>query len=170
MTQDIFKEQIVKRKTQPKDLVLKCIVVFAYFAIAIVLNTIAHGIGLGGMGLIIYLGAAFLGYMTLGRSNVEYEYSVTNGDLDIDIIINKKSRKRALSINAKNIEVMAHSSQNQHITQSGKTRYYTSRTTDDTYTFVIKEKNEYVKIVFEPNEGIIEAIGKKMSRSKLHLK
>ena len=40
--------------------------------------------------------AVLLGIYTISKFNIEYEYALTNGDLDIDMIISQKKRKRLL--------------------------------------------------------------------------
>ena len=48
---------------------------------------------------IIVAGALFGAYKLTTLFNIEYEYIVTNGVLDVDKIVNKSSRKRYLSLN-----------------------------------------------------------------------
>lgn len=52
---------------------------------------------LGTFSLLLAAGALFGAYKLCTRFNLEYEYIVTNGTMDIDKIINKSSRKRILS-------------------------------------------------------------------------
>lgn len=168
--QDIFKEQIVKRKTPPLDMVIKSAMVFGYFVVALLLQAVLAGIGLDPLVIFVYMGAIFLSWFTLGKLKVEYEYVLTNGELDIDMITNKRSRKRVLTVDLKNVELMVHHSKQTMITQQGKMVRYDSGTGGDTYVFVMKKQNAYVLVSFEPNEAMIDAIGRKMGRSKLHLK
>lgn len=168
--QDIFKEQIIRRKPQPKDMVAKIGMIIGYFILAIALDLVLAIVGIGGFFFPLFVGAIYLSYVTIGRLKVEYEYSITNDELDIDAIVNRKSRKRMISINLKEVEVMAHNSKKEKVRQEGKIKDYSSGTNDDTYMFIAKKDNENFRVIFEPNEGILEAIGKKMSRSKLHLK
>ena len=52
-------------------------------------------------------GLIFLIYYIITLRNIEYEYAVTNGDLDIDIIINQSKRKRLFSASCKEFEAVA---------------------------------------------------------------
>ena len=52
---------------------------------------------LGSFSFLLIAGALFGAFKLSCRFNVEYEYIVTNGTMDIDKIINKSSRKRVLS-------------------------------------------------------------------------
>ena len=51
----------------------------------------------GSFSFLLIAGALFGAFKLSCRFNVEYEYIVTNGTMDIDKIINKSSRKRVLS-------------------------------------------------------------------------
>ncbi|MEE1239125.1 MAG: DUF6106 family protein [Acutalibacteraceae bacterium] len=52
---------------------------------------------LGNFSLLFIAGVLYGTYKLAGLFNIEYEYIVTNGTMDIDKIINKSSRKRMLS-------------------------------------------------------------------------
>ena len=52
----------------------------------------------GSFGLIIVCGIFWGAWKLSSKLNIEYEYIITNGTMDIDKIINKSSRKRMCSI------------------------------------------------------------------------
>ena len=53
---------------------------------------------------IITVAAVWGGVYLTKMLNVEYEYIVTNGDFDVDIITSKSKRRRVISFNCKDIE------------------------------------------------------------------
>lgn len=103
---DIFCEHMVRHKKNSKDyLIMGLIVICAIFvstAAFVLLFPILMGLEIFAM-LAIWYGA----YVLIGRTNIEYEYILTNGVLDIDKIMSKKARKRVISIDFKNIETCA---------------------------------------------------------------
>ena len=40
----------------------------------------------------------------IGSQNIEYEYCVTNGDIDVDCIIARRKRKRIVSVSGRKVE------------------------------------------------------------------
>ncbi len=98
--QDTFFEQIVAIKKTGKEYaafigiwLLTAIIVFLLFITNI----------LGPLTLILCFGIVYGAYWLSTKLNVEYEYIITNGTMDIDKIINKSSRKRILSFELSNV-------------------------------------------------------------------
>ena len=56
---------------------------------------------------VIWFGAVWGAYKIISGRNLEYEYLLTGGDLDVDKIINKSRRARIISVRRREIEVMA---------------------------------------------------------------
>ncbi len=98
--QVIFFEQIVKKKKTPAELAATVAIWAAGWLLCAAL------IWLGFMffqffmlALLAAVGVIYGTFKLAARLNLEYEYSVTNGTLDIDKIINRADRKRMISVN-----------------------------------------------------------------------
>ena len=104
------------------------------------------------------------------RMNVEFEYVYFNGDLDIDKIMNMQSRKRVFSTNIKEMEVIAPTgSVELHPYQRTKTLDYSTQNPEDkTYEMVTLFKGETVKVIFNPNEKILNGM-KNMTPRKVFI-
>lgn len=91
------------------------------------------------------------------RMNLEFEYIYFNGELDIDKIMAQESRKRVFSTTIKDVEVIAPTgSVELHPYQRLKTYDFSSgRSGAKTYELVTVEKGRKVRIVFEPDEEIL---------------
>ena len=91
------------------------------------------------------------------RMNVEFEYVFFNGDLDIDKIMNMQSRKKMFTTNIKEMEVLAPSgSVELHPYQRTKTLDFSSQNSNDkVYEMVTMFKGQTVKVLFNPNEKIL---------------
>lgn len=92
------------------------------------------------------------------RMDVEYEYLFVNGDLDIDKIMHKARRKRVCSVNINDVEILAPAdSGDARQYQRAKTQDYTSASgSKNVYALVVNEKGVLKKILFEPNDTIVE--------------
>ncbi len=92
---DTFFEQITAVKKSGKDIAAITGIWLLAFIICFLL-VLFMGY-LGSFSFLLIAGALFGAFKLSCRFNVEYEYIVTNGTMDIDKIINKSSRKRVLS-------------------------------------------------------------------------
>ena len=98
---DKFKEQLVLiENTNLYKMVKVITIIFLILGVAIM--------ALGGAipGLILLISAIVMFYMKR-YLYVEYEYILTNGDIDIDAIYEIKARKRVISFNLKDITLLA---------------------------------------------------------------
>lgn len=91
------------------------------------------------------------------RMNVEFEYVYFNGDLDIDRILDMQSRKRVFSTNIKEMEVIAWAgSVELQPYQRYKVLDFSTKNPDDkAYEMVTQFKGETVRVLFNPNEKIL---------------
>lgn len=92
---DTFFEQITAVKKSGKDIAAITGIWLLAFIICFLL-VLFMGY-LSSFSFLLIAGALFGAFKLSCRFNVEYEYIVTNGTMDIDKIINKSSRKRVLS-------------------------------------------------------------------------
>lgn len=96
---DIFSEQLVVRKKDGKDI----LIVLGYAVLALALSFVLTVI-LGAFSFVFVCGTWFGAWWLMTRRNIEYEYIITSAILDIDKIVAKRSRKRIVSIDLKEIE------------------------------------------------------------------
>lgn len=95
-TNDSFFEQIVRIKKTTKT----AFAVIGIWALALLLTFLIFTIliplipSLASISIFLCFGIAYGAYWLSNKFNVEYEYIITNGWMDIDKIINKSSRKR----------------------------------------------------------------------------
>lgn len=102
------------------------------------------------------------------RLNIEYEYVFCDGQLDFDKIMGKVKRKTALKIDFDQVEMMA--PENSHSLDSFKNakleiRDFTSGTKEaKPYVIIYRDGEKAIKILFEPNEKMINCIKMKHPR------
>lgn len=103
---DTFFEFLVKRKKSVKDVLIIALVLFATTAIVFLLTYI-YLTPFSMFALPLQALVIFLCYKLITSRNIEFEYCVTNGDLDVDKIANRQKRTRVLTVEAKSISIMA---------------------------------------------------------------
>jgi hypothetical protein len=148
---------VVKRKTFKDNLIVAGIILGTFIAIVAVLNVPI--IAKLGMGLFLAAGFIYLAYRLITARNVEFEYVVTNGELDIDKIVSKRKRKRVFSASCKEFDILAKvkSSNFNHNVQEIKKRIDASSSLDspDAYFATLNYKGEKTVIIFEPDERML---------------
>ncbi|WP_058486093.1 DUF6106 family protein [Defluviitalea phaphyphila] len=167
---DIFKEQLVHKNKTKKDKIISGLIILGAIFIILLSISIIRNLTLL---IILILIAGYGAYWFIQRQNIEYEYVFTNGDLDIDKIINKSSRKRVLSTSVKNFEIMAHVEDKNYeheLSNFEKILDFSSgEVKSNTYAALFMYENQKVKMIFEPNEEILKGILNYIPR-KLHIK
>ena len=150
---EFLTEQLVKR-TQSIATTLKKV---GLIAVTVILAFLGMSIPLLIWAAVIMI---FVDVFLFKRMNVEFEYVFFNGDLDIDKIMNMQSRKKVFSTNIKEMEVIAPTgSVELHPYQRTKTLDYSTQNPEDkTYEMVTLFKGETVKVIFNPNEKIINGM------------
>lgn len=155
---DTFIEKLVARKKTAKDSLLTAgILVAAIFLI--MLSLTVKVINQLGLGIFLAAGLIYLGYRLVQARNVEYEYIVTNGDLDIDRIVAQRKRKRIFSASCKEFDVLSPVKSNSfsQSVQSIKNRIDASSSIDspDAYFATLNYKGEKTVVIFEPDERML---------------
>lgn len=150
---DFYTEQLVKKQTTMKDIFIKAFLValaiVSVFAVLMIPVAII-------IPIVVIAAVVFL----IRRLDVEYEYLYVNGDLDIDKIMHKAKRKKVFSTNISNMELLAPEGASE-LNQYGNARVldYSSGMADARrYVLVSAENGQITKLVFEPNDTIIEGI------------
>lgn len=151
---DTFNEQIIKIRTNAKTLAVRVGIWLA----AILLSTVFF-MFLKYIGSIILLLEVLLfwGALKLTRlTSVEYEYILTNGELDIDKITAQSSRKRIVTINCADIEKIGKYQSGMQL--HGKL-YICCNENDNAYYIITRDKqNNSVCLVIAPEEKMKNGI------------
>lgn len=154
---DNFYEQLV---TTYKTGTYKLVNGLFYFFGIVALLALSANILLFGVCIAIAVGAFFL----KRTMYVEYEYVFTNGEFDIDKIIEMKKRSRVFSFDIKNVELLA-LEESQYVRDFGnkpdKVMNLFPKTTDKkVYVAMITGGTERVQLRFVPDEEFIELLYK----------
>ncbi|NLM62183.1 MAG: hypothetical protein GX193_08930 [Clostridiales bacterium] len=160
---DVFVEQIIEKRQDLKSTLKKLGIFFAALLISSVFLVI---------GILRFIFPAVFALCMYGAfrfvkdQNIEFEYSFTNGELDIDRIIGRRKRKSELSVRVRKFEIMApmvEKYRKEYETQNivrivdassspvSGSRWF-ARFNDDSGLTTL--------LIFEPNERLINAISK----------
>ena len=91
-------------------------------------------------------------YLLMSMQNIEYEYILTNSEIDIDKIMSKKARKRIASFDFKEINICANINDNEH------NHDYKNVTVSKTYFVDYSQDSENYRVLFQPTSKMIESI------------
>ena len=150
---DFYTEQLVKKRPDMKYLAIKVgLILITVIAFLIVL--------VFPIGIILPILAIVLDVIMFRRLNVEYEYLYVNGDLDVDKIMSRAKRKRMFSMNVSEMELLAPAAAPElRQYQNARTLDFSSGTGQaKLYTLVVADHGELKKVIFEPNETIVEGL------------
>ena len=166
---DVFKEQLIKRSVTNKDRLAQVgIITGVVLVIVVTVNIVPQ------LALVITAAVGFVAYIFIGRLKKEYEYIFTNGELDIDVIYNRSSRKRVFSGNVRDFELMAHiddpNHKNSFATAKEKRDYSAGIPSERSYSFLTNYNGKRTAIIIEPNDEILNVISKALTMRKFYPK
>ncbi len=149
-----YVEQLVKQKMTTKSMLIVAGLVFLSFVSVVVGLFILPGM------FIIPVVVIFLAYYFGKRfTSLEFEYVYYNGEVDIDRIMGMESRKRFVTISAKDMEILAPSGSSAlQPYQNLKVYDCSTNTGAHAYEVVTEKKGQKVRIIFEPNKEILDGM------------
>ncbi|HHW49761.1 MAG TPA: hypothetical protein GXX14_14250 [Clostridiaceae bacterium] len=156
---DVFMEKIVARKKGPKDFLFSVGVILAGLIIAFITLQIPI---LNSFFVLILVGVIYGIYYLITSRNIEFEYIVTNGYLDIDKIIARRKRKRIFSADCKDFDIVAKfnrfGSGSNVLQNSQKTiEAVSSMESNGIYYITLNYKGEKTTVLFEPDERMLKS-------------
>jgi len=168
---DVFKEQMVKQATTMKAnlvkagaIVLTVIIFFVCFSIQSLQTFFPF----------ILLAVGFGDYLLFGMFNCEFEYILTNGDLDVDVIYGKSRRKRVFTGDLKSVEIMCHVDDMGYEavfkTAVVKKDCSDGKPSKNTYKFVAPCKGKMMAITFTPNDEMLKLMMPYLGQRRLSMK
>lgn len=154
---DVFCEYMVKRKKKSIDLLYEFVCLFIALCLSSLIFLLFFGRVMG-FEVFMIAGVWYLAIRFLGKTNVEYEYTLTNNILDIDRIIAKKTRKRVITIDFSEVEACRHAS------DADKNRDVPFKTMDmsgdltenNVYLIDFSKDGEKCRAFFRPNTKILK--------------
>ena len=163
---DLFAECLVKKGKTGKDVMMKAgsvalVVVLALLSIFFMVFLVP----------VTILAAVLVYFLVFPRTDIEYEYLYVNGELDVDVIMGKKKRKKLKSFDLNQADLVAplHSRRMEYYNQNTRMKtldYSSGSESEKRYAMIIKADQQNCRVILEPDEDMIEMM-KKSAPSKV---
>jgi len=157
---DAFIEKIVHRKKTTKDHLVSGLIIFGsiFLALAIMIVLTEY---IMQFAFLLSVGAVYLGIRLQSRTNIEFEYLVTNGALDIDKIISQRKRVRIFSADCKEFDAIGRvKSKNYgpHVTNGAEQIFAGTNMASESLYFVnMSYKGKKTVLFFEPDQRMLDS-------------
>lgn len=154
---DSFAEQIVQLRTTSKDWAIIALISVATIVVGTGLVLLSFALGIA-MLAIFALVLYFSWWLIRGQSK-ECEYCIVNGDLDIDLIIARRKRRRLVSVHGRNIETALPYKPEQFATKHFDRTVMAASSPDaeGVWAFTYRsKKNGHTLVLFQPDQRILE--------------
>ena len=162
---ELYTEYMVARKRGPADIVISvlaviCAALITFIALQFIFQPI--------YGTFVLLAIAALWYgvhFIIGSRNLEFEYCITEGIMDIDVIKGKSRRKRIASIDLRCVEIIAPATvdyANEYERSNIQKKIDASKGDPQVIDFfaIYHEKEQLTRVIFTPNESMLEMMKK----------
>lgn len=156
---DTFIEKLITKRKTGKDRAFSAgIIALGIIVAYLVLNLTAAF--LQSISLLLAAGVLYGTYLLVKSRNIEFEYAVTNGDLDIDRIVAQRKRKRIFSASCKDFEIVAKVSSDKFKQEGAniqkKIEAVSTLQNPDVYFIVLNYKGERTVVFFEPDKRMLD--------------
>lgn len=164
---DTFKEQLVKKTPETNDQIKKILIIITSCLLAVLCFLFFMGTPFAIFGVVIAGGIIYGGYYLITNLMIEYEYILTNGDLDVDKIVAQRSRKRLATLDL----ALAHEfgKADQSLQVSPNETLIMASANDpkqiDYYIRLNHSKLGNTVLVFTPSEEMLELVNNCLPRS-----
>ncbi len=167
---DVFVERMVKKKTEGADILIFVGILAAVLVVSAIGFVVGFlVVGFPSLTLLVAAGAVFGGYKLISMRMLEYEYSLTNGFVTVDKIMNRSSRKRMTSFECDTCEDIGVYAENEARlkNRSFDARVFATQYADrrnSWYMIVRSKKTGKTLVVFDPDEDLQDALKKFIPR------
>lgn len=166
---DVFLEQIVAKKSTGMDLLKKIGIVVAALVLIFLFTFILPGfrmvegvLGVIGqifstLGLLLAVGVIYGTYYLISGMSIEYEYILTNGEIDVDKIIARRKRKRLVTVDTRTFSEFGLYKNAPQAGQNVTVIMACSSPDDPNTYYAICDHAKFGKcmLIFNPNEKIL---------------
>ncbi len=162
MYMDTYSEQLVLKRSTGADKLKAVLISIAAVLLASFVMFLAITLSFTFVipAVLILFGAIWY----LGNMNIEYEYIITNNEMDIDKIIGRRKRKRMITLDLSRAEEFARYSSNDKVEADVTVKAYSGSDEDAHYLLVKHSDYGTVNLIFNPNDKTREAILQEIPR------
>ncbi len=161
---DNFCEQLVQKRKSGTDIFKTVTLMLSLIIASGLCMFLSFFKGLSFM-IVVAVALIALGVWLVMGMNIEYEYIVTNNEMDIDKIIGRRKRKRMITVDLSKAQDFGAYPTKQDVDADTTVHASTGLENDAHYILVEHENYGKVKVIFNPNEKIREAIAQELPRT-----
>ena len=92
---DVFVEKLVAKKAGAIEWLMRAAIIIGVIAVFLIFSMIQ---AISFLAPVALVAAVFAGWFLWSKTRIEYEYSLSNGELTVDVIYGQQRRKNLLSI------------------------------------------------------------------------
>ncbi len=165
---EVFIEEMVEKKRTAKDILMAFGLMFLSVALCFVLMVVVMPMvppTLSGIAFLLIFGIFYAAYKLSTSLNVEYEYSLVNTEIDVDKIVNKKTRKRLTTAKITKLESYGVYSENsgeyeKYLADSSVKKIFAcdDKNNENRFFIVYMENTVKTMLVFNPSGKIADII------------
>ncbi len=168
---DSYSEQLVQKYPTSKDTLKKVLIYVGAGVLAIVFLLLGFMVyTFMPICILLVMGIVYGAYYLGKRQYIEYEYLITNGEIDIDKIIGKDKRVRLITVKASSFTAFGELTDDVKDDESLTVVLASDNIGNaDWYADFETEQYGQTRLIFTPNQAFIESI-KPFLNQKLRLK
>lgn len=150
---DRFSEQLISKVPDGKVYFIRGAIIAMNVVIiaVVVLAYLTFGAGTLSLGFIAIIGGFWLTKYLIDGTKLEYEYVVTNDDLDIDKIIGQRKRKRLITISLKTVTALEPYANDMEL-KADATVIAHDGTGENLWYLVSESDNGVIVLLFNPDD------------------
>lgn len=155
---DNFAEYLVKKKPDAQDRSKKIVILTIVVVLSLITIAAAYLVRIPFI-LIITCAVIYGGWFFINNLSVEYEYAITNDEMDVDKIIARRKREHLVTVSIRSFEAYGEYTDDIPDAEE-KTLVLCSDNTGVGAYYADLEDEDYgsMRIIFTPNESVCEAI------------
>ena len=164
---DLYSELLVKKEPTARDAIVK------YGLIVLTVLAAFTGLFISPIVLVAAIALGIVSFFVIPRTDLEYEYLFVNGEFDIDMVMAKSKRKKVMTMNLSEADLIAPLNSHKMDYYNGNDRmktldYSSGNPTHKRFAIIIKTGGENSRVIIEPDEQMAQAI-KNSAPSKVFL-
>lgn len=171
MINDVYIEYMVKKKNDLKTTLTKVAILFSSLLVCFFALLLIRSMFIGQIALLAAVGSIVLAWYLITGLNLEFEYIYTNGEMDIDKVSAKRKRKRMLTVQISSFEQFDVYDKEKVRTSDYEMVFVACTHQSDEgvyYASFRGKKGQKCLLLFNPNDGIKNAIEAQMKRRRVH--
>ena len=148
---DHYNEQLVRKETETIDVVKRILIILGTAVLSAVCAFGAFVFGFMPL-IILIFGVFYLSWYLISATSIEYEYIITNNDMDIDKIIGRRKRKRLITVKLNTVTEWGEYTEGMSVNADATVMASDATGTGVWYILAKHDKFGKVMVLFTPTE------------------